>query len=287
MAFKLLLMAALVFFDQGGQGQHAATVLASGTQLLVHARLEPFRSNVTNILQYLGTGITFSMAFGGIMLSYMRLAQAEESLRLFGQEQFDSFNKYEGNMKVIRGIIDAVLYTFTILPLMMFASKLWKDRDKIKANAGRLRARMVRLGKKAKRCTFNLANCCGCGTRGMRDYLAAAREEYRRRVEAEEAQREAQGGGEEKNAGDVELTDRLGSVVMDCGNPMRINGGDERAREGGSEADEGRRGIARVFRTGSTAFEEENGENSMNPMVVAEIQKKRDEKRRSVLVVDV
>ena len=72
-----------------------------------------------------------------------------------------------------------------------------------------------------------------------------------------------------------------------CGNPMRINGGDERAREGGSEADEGRRGIARVFRTGSTAFEEENGENSMNPMVVAEIQKKRDEKRRSVLVVDV
>ena len=95
MAFKLLLMAALVFFDQGGQGQHAATVLASGAQLLVHARLEPFRSNVTNILQYMGTGLTFSMAFGGIMLSYMRLAQAEESLRLFGDERNASFHKYE------------------------------------------------------------------------------------------------------------------------------------------------------------------------------------------------
>jgi hypothetical protein len=108
-------------------------------QLLVHARLEPFSSKVTNTFQYLGTGITFSMAFGGIMLSYMRLAQAEESQRLFGDEQKASFTKYEDNMNLIRGIVDAVLYTFAIVVVLMFGCLLWENRHQIKAKAGSLR----------------------------------------------------------------------------------------------------------------------------------------------------
>ena len=76
------------------------------------------------------------------MLSYMRLAQAEESQRLFGVEQEESFKMYEENMSLIRAIIDTVLYTFTIVPMLMFGCFLWKIRHKIKAKAGRLRTRI-------------------------------------------------------------------------------------------------------------------------------------------------
>ena len=79
---------------------------------------------------------------------------------------------------------------------------------------------------------------------------------------------------------------------MDHGNPMRIAGGGASAREGGSEggseADDVQRYIASAGRIGSIVFEEEKGENSMNPIVVyaAEIKEKRDEKRRSLQVVE-
>ena len=54
---------------------------------------------------------------------------------------------------------------------------------------------------------------------------------------------------------------------MDHGNPMRIAGGGASAREGGGEADDVRSDSARAGRIRSTRFEEEKGENSMNPMV--------------------
>ena len=74
---------------------------------------------------------------------------------------------------------------------------------------------------------------------------------------------------------------------MDPGNPVRIEGDDESAREGGSEADDVQPDIVRVGRIGSTMFEEEEEENSMNRMVVseAEIKEKRNEKKRSSLRV--
>ena len=118
MLFKLVLLMALVFFEHGSQSQHAAINMVSAIMLFVQARLEPFSSGPKNVLQYLGTGLTFLMAFGGVMLSYMRVSQAEASLRLFGEELRLSNLKYEGNMGVIRGILDVVLYVFTIPPTL-------------------------------------------------------------------------------------------------------------------------------------------------------------------------
>ena len=213
MAFKLLLMAALVFFDQGSQGQHAAIVLASGMQLLVHARLEPFSSKVTNTFQYLGTGITFAMAFGGIMLSYMRLAQAEESQRLFGDEQKASFTKYEDNMNLIRGIVDAVLYTFAIVVVLMFGCLLWKIRHKIKAKAERCRSRISggrrRTTAEVEESAVELGEISGSG-----DEAAAGQERA--------ATAEGKGGdGEERHVGVV------GVGITDMQERARRNGSNE------------------------------------------------------------
>ena len=126
MLFKLALLVALVFFEHGSQSQHAAVVMVSASMLFVQARLEPFSSKQKNVLQYLGTGLTFLMAFGGVMLSYMRLSQAEASSRLFGEEQRNSTLKYEGNMGVIRGTLDVVLYVFTIPPTVAFVLNMVK-----------------------------------------------------------------------------------------------------------------------------------------------------------------
>ena len=124
MLFKLSLLLAVVYFAHGGQAQHAAVVMVAAVMLFVQARLEPFSSKQKNVLQYLGTGLTFLMAFGGVMLSYMRLAQAEASQRLFGKELNDTMVKYEGNMDVIRGILDVVLYAFTIPAIVAFWAKM-------------------------------------------------------------------------------------------------------------------------------------------------------------------
>ena len=76
--------------------------------------------------------------------------------------------------------------------------------------------------------------------------------------------------------------------MVDDVNPMRTAGDGAGAREGGSEADDVQRDIERAGRIRSTRFEEEKGENSMNPMVVyaAEIKEKEDEKSRSLQVVE-
>ena len=126
MLFKLSLLLAVVYFAHGGQAQHAAVVMVAAVMLFIQARLEPFSSKQKNVLQYLGTGLTFLMAFGGVMLSYMRLAQNEASLRLFGEELEKSNVKYEGNMSVIRGILEVVLYVFTIPPTVAFVLNMVK-----------------------------------------------------------------------------------------------------------------------------------------------------------------
>ena len=132
MLFKLSLLLAVVYFEHGGQAQHAAVVMDAAVMLFVQARLEPFSSKQKNVLQYLGTGLTFLMAFGGVMLSYMRLAQAEASQRLFDKELTDTMAKYEGNMEIIRWILDVVLYVFTIPAIVAFWVKmLQKGKKKI------------------------------------------------------------------------------------------------------------------------------------------------------------
>ena len=134
MLFKLSLLLAVVYFEHGGQAQHAAVVMDAAVMLFVQARLEPFSSKQKNVLQYLGTGLTFLMAFGGVMLSYMRLAQAEASQRLFDKELTDTMAKYEGNMEIIRWILDVVLYVFTIPAIVAFWVKmLQKGKKKIAA----------------------------------------------------------------------------------------------------------------------------------------------------------
>ena len=281
MSFKLVLLVGLVFTEPGTLYQHAAMLAVCAAQLVAQARAQPYNTLSKNALQYMGTFLTFALSFGGMLMQNMKLAQSEAITRLFGEEKNKTVAQYQQSIEAVKISLD-VIWVLLIGPaVVLLIYRQWDKRQESKAWA-------VRLGKKAKRGTFKLAICCGCGTRGMRDYLAAAREEYRRRAEAEEAQREAQGAGEEKHAGDVELTERLGSVVLEHGNPMHIEGDDERAREGRSEADEIRRDVARAGRTGSTAFEEEEGKNSMNPIVEyeAEIKEKRDEKRRSLNVVE-
>ena len=78
------------------------------------------------------------------MLSYMRLAQAEASQRLFGAEKESSDAKYEGNMALIRGILDAVLYILTIPPLMALMYRTWTKRHKYKAKLVKVGSRMVK-----------------------------------------------------------------------------------------------------------------------------------------------
>ena len=131
MLFKLSLLLAVVYFEHGGQAQHAAVVMDAAVMLFVQARLEPFSSKQKNVLQYLGTGLTFLMAFGGVMLSYMRLAQAEASQRLFDKELTDTMAKYEGNMEIIRWILDVVLYVFTIPAIVAFWVKMLQKGKKI------------------------------------------------------------------------------------------------------------------------------------------------------------
>ena len=146
MLFKLALLVALVFFEHGSQSQHAAVVMVSASMLFVQARLEPFSSKQKNVLQYLGTGLTFLMAFGGVMLSYMRVSQAEASSRLFGEEQRNSTLKYEGNMGVIRGTLDVVLYVFTIPPTVAFVLNMVK---KVRKKLAKRKAK--KAAKKAER----------------------------------------------------------------------------------------------------------------------------------------
>ena len=146
MLFKLALLMALVFFEHGSQSQHAAVNMVSAIMLFVQARLEPFSSGPKNVLQYLGTGLTFLMAFGGVMLSYMRLAQNEASLRLFGEELRLSNVKYEGNMGVIRGILEVVLYVFTIPPTVAFVLNVF---EKVKKKIAKRKAK--KAAKKAER----------------------------------------------------------------------------------------------------------------------------------------
>ena len=144
MLFKLSLLLAVVYFEHGGQAQHAAVVMDAAVMLFVQARLEPFSSKQKNVLQYLGTGLTFLMAFGGVMLSYMRLAQAEASQRLFDKELTDTMAKYEGNMEIIRWILDVVLYVFTIPAIVAFWVKmLQKGKKKIAKRKAKKKAKKM------------------------------------------------------------------------------------------------------------------------------------------------
>ena len=86
------------------------------------------------------------------MLSYMRLAQAEASQRLFGTEKDLSDAKYEGNMAFIRGILDVVLYVFTIPPLIMLLYRTWTKRLKYKAKLVKVCSRAAKKLSKVCRC---------------------------------------------------------------------------------------------------------------------------------------
>ena len=155
MLFKLALLVALVFFEHGSQSQHAAVVMVSASMLFVQARLEPFSSKQKNVLQYLGTGLTFLMAFGGVMLSYMRVSQAEASSRLFGEEQRNSTLKYEGNMGVIRGTLDVVLYVFTIPPTVAFVLNMVK---KVRKKLAKRKAKKAAKKRERSNSGFHHAN---------------------------------------------------------------------------------------------------------------------------------
>ena len=132
MGFKLLLLVALVFSEPDSQSQHASIMLVSVIELLVHARLQPFSSTRKNILQFLGNVLTASMAFGGVMLSYAHLGKNEAALRLSGEELDRSNETFDAYLGLIRGILDAVLYTCTIPPIIYFVYtyRTWVHRKK-------------------------------------------------------------------------------------------------------------------------------------------------------------
>ena len=74
-------------------------------------------------------------------------------------------------------------------------------------------------------------------------------------------------------------------MVMVHGNPMRIEGGGESAREGVGEADDIRSDIERAGRTGSTLFEVgvEAGMTSINPVYANDIEDNIKEKTKKML----
>jgi len=225
-------MVGLVFTEQGTLYQHAAIVMVCATQLVVQARAQPYITWTENALQYLGTFLTFAMSFGGMLMQNLKVSQKEAAQRLFGDAKDTMDEEYRNSIRSVQAAIDLILVLVIISAVGVLGYQRWEKRQESKVALGK-------LGGKMKRLSIRFAVCCGCGTEGMRASLAAAQEENRRRVEAEEAQGGAQGGGEaeetqgtplgvgeEKHAGDVELTERPRSVVvMDHGNPMRIAGG--------------------------------------------------------------
>jgi hypothetical protein len=145
MLFKLLLLGALVFFDDGSQFQHAAMLLISATQLLVHARLQPYNTRTKNALQYIGTGVTFAVSLGGMLTAYMQVSKEEASFRLFGQERNETRKEYDGQIAIVQGGLDAAIF-LAILPTSAYlVYKQWVKRHAHAEGAVKMWGKTARL----------------------------------------------------------------------------------------------------------------------------------------------
>ena len=184
-SFKLVLLVGLVFTDQASLYQHAAVLVVCVAQLFAQAWAKPYRTATSNALQYMGTFLTFTMSFGGMLMQNMKISQREASQRLFGVAKDTTEKEYEKQIAAVHTALEVVLFCVIVPSVVVLVYRQWSKRKESKVMVGR-------FGKKIKRHIYGLVVCCGCSTTGMRAYLAAAREEYRLRLEAEES-----GAGEE------------------------------------------------------------------------------------------
>ena len=155
-------MVGLVFTEQGTLFQHAAIVIVCATQLIVHARTQPYSTWTENALQYLGTFWTFAMSFGGMLLQNLKVSQKEAAQRLFGKEAEDTMVSYDYSIQSVETAITVIMVLVIISAVGVLAYEQWEKRHESKAT-------LSKLGGKMKQCISKLAACCGCGTADVRN----------------------------------------------------------------------------------------------------------------------
>eukprot|EP00947_MAST-08B_sp_MAST-8B-sp1_P004996 g4996.t1 len=80
MLFKLGLWAALTFFKDDPQIKIAVAQLICIVQVALHTRLRPFNSEFKNLMQALGIFLALAVAFGGLVISYLKVSAREAHL---------------------------------------------------------------------------------------------------------------------------------------------------------------------------------------------------------------
>ncbi len=174
MGFKLLLLMALVFFEQGTQFQDAAVLIVTFIQIGVHAKTTPYRTAFDNNLQFCGTALTFISAFGGLLLGYVDVTRREAKLRTIGEEQDMLMEKYDAQTSVVRGLVDAAtLCVFAAYAVLGFRHIYGKRRE-IRAGSANVVASVnsLRRPSKLKRLVLHARSgfrssgwCVACPTR--------------------------------------------------------------------------------------------------------------------------
>ena len=157
-------MVGLVFTEQGTLYQHAAIVIVCATQLIVHARAQPYSTWTENALQYLGTFLTFAMSFGGMLLQNMKVSQREAVQRLVLSPS--ELDEYRTSFKSVQDSIDLILYLVIISAVVVIGYEQWGKRQESKATLGKLCGTM-------KQSLLKVAVCCGC-SKCARNHVAAA-----------------------------------------------------------------------------------------------------------------
>ena len=155
-------MVGLVFTEQGTLFQHAAIVIVCATQLIVHARTQPYSTWTENSLQYLGTFWTFAMSFGGMLLQNLKVSQKEAAQRLFGKEAEDTMVSYDYSIQSVEEAITVIMVLVIISAVGVLAYEQWEKRQESRATLGK-------LGGKMKQGISKLAACCECGTADVRN----------------------------------------------------------------------------------------------------------------------
>ena len=285
-------MVGLVFTEQGTLFQHVAIVIVCATQLIVHARTQPYSTWTENALQYLGTFLTFAMSFGGMILQNMKVShrEAEQRLVLSAKELDDNKKSF----KSVQDSIDAILYLVIISAVVVLGYEQWEKRQESKAKLGEL------CGK-VKQSLLKVAVCCGCSTCARNHVAAAVRDAEDRVVVGQHtAGGMSAGGGVEManvNPMGVEMglapsrqiqrepSTSVGSVdvVVEEGAAIATDG----VRGGGGESGDVEILLERAARAESAAFgggaRVEGRVDSINPLITyaMAIEEKSEEKQSS------
>jgi hypothetical protein len=215
MSFKLVLLVGLVFTEPGTLSQHAAILAVCVIQLVAQARFQPFKTVTANALQYVGVSLTFATSFGGMLLQNMKVSQREAAQRLFGKDANDTRMAYKKNISTTQETINVIWVLLIVALVLLLMYRQWDKRQES-------RTTICNLAGKAKRRIFRLCVCCGCAPASVRNYLAAYREEYRRRVEEEEEQVKARVELSEITGPEVKVDDDEADDAAGAG-----SGGDE------------------------------------------------------------